>query len=812
MLNMKRRLKSLTILCLMLPVWVAGKAWARASSAPLRAAPLDCRLSEYKPAPGLSASVVGNTLIVIWEGDREARLRMQFVIVSGTPTIRELAIRLRGGQWRVLATNVTPEFRVVSGLRRVTAQQLEPGSLEALGVPLTPAILDAWKRQDTRGDAWLAAAARGGKLTAEIINRVKWDAFWDAPLYVEGSGVRPPSHPTAIPPVDGLLGQPGLPRHPEEVTRATATYRARGCEVKTNGARLEISFPGVEAGIFAGRLQYDIFKGSNLIRQTLIVRTDHPSAAFKYDGGLKGLPIQPASRLVWRDLANRWQDYQLGGTVNDAPATVWSSNRLIAAKLAGGAIAAFPPPHSFYWARESEQNLGPSWYRKDSAASFSFGLRQAEREETSEFFHNFALYSARPGAWQQMPVFLYVSPDSGHAALDAALAFTRGDRFKPLPGYKVMGTHYHVEMVRRLRESGGLDNRLNDIEAAKGAGIDIYGIVDGVRGRAEGEDYLKAQAEYYDAARRHSDKNFLIMPDDENIGVDLGGHTDLLLSKPVFWLPRRAEGQPLAEQRPRYGTVYNLGSPADVMEMTERENALIFMPHPRSKGSTGFPDAVRDTAHFRHRNYRGFGYRWGMGIDASETRLCEYRCLSLWDEVSNWMAGEPAPLKHFLAISEARSDIGHRGKPPSDDVYGMSPVNYVRLERLPAVDDMSPIIDALKRGDYFVTSGEVLISSYALVGSGARRTITAEVEWTFPLNFVEVVWGDGRKTDRQIIPATHLPPSGKHRFRIPFDATGKKWVRFAVWDVAANGAFVQPVSLQLPSPVTRTTAEDRAVK
>ena len=26
-----------------------------------------------------------------------------------------------------------------------------------------------------------------------------------------------------------------------------------------------------------------------------------------------------------------------------------------------------------------------------------------------------------------------------------------------------------------------------------------------------------------------------------------------------------------------------------------------------------------------------------------------------------------------------------------------------------------------------------------------------------------------------------------------FDATGKKWVRFAAWDVAGNGALVQPI-------------------
>ena len=90
----------------------------------------------------------------------------------------------------------------------------------------------------------------------------------------------------------------------------------------------------------------------------------------------------------------------------------------------------------------------------------------------------------------------------------------------------------------------------------------------------------------------------------------------------------------------------------------------------------------------------------------------------------------------------------------------------------------------MKRGDYFVTSGEVLISDYAVEGTGNQRTIAAEVEWTFPLDFVEVVWGDGQKTDRQIISTTDLPAFGKKRFQIPFNAAGKKWVRFAAWDVA----------------------------
>jgi hypothetical protein len=77
------------------------------------------------------------------------------------------------------------------------------------------------------------------------------------------------------------------------------------------------------------------------------------------------------------------------------------------------------------------------------------------------------------------------------------------------------------------------------------------------------------------------------------------------------------------------------------------------------------------------------------------------------------------------------------------------------------------------------------------------------VEWTFPLEFVEVVWGDGVKTDRQIIKTADSGAFGKRRFTIPFGATGKKWVRFAARDAAGNGAMVQPIKLS--SAATTTT-------
>jgi len=755
-----------------------------------QADPLNCDLSGYRAMAGLTAAVADNALVITWEGDNRTELRLRFGIEGGVPTIQSLALRPAQGAWRELAANVRPEFRVVSGLRRITQQQLRPDSIQALGGKVSPQVLQLFRT----GGEWVDLAVSEGQIKKEDVERWKWEAFWDAPLYIEGSGVRPPSHATSIPPMRGIFDQPGLPRKPEEVSRATASYRATGCAVKTDGARLVITFPGVELGVFAGRLEYDIFKGSNLIRQVVIAKTEQRSVAFKYDGGLTGLPIRPESRVVWRDLSARQQEFAFGPPPGGA-ATVWNSHRAIAAELKGGAVALFPTPHSFYWARESSQNLGYAWYRKDSETTFSLGVRQAENEEDAEFFHNFALYSARPGTWQRMPVFLYVSADTGPAALDAALAFTRGDRFKPLPGFKVMGSHYHVGLVRRLEHSGSLDTRLNDIDAAKGIGLDIYGVIDA----SGGANRLENQAKYYDAARRHSDRNFLVMPNEELTGgamaVELGGHSDIMISKPLYWIGRRMPGQPLVEPHPKYGQVYNLGTAADMMAMTKLENAVIYEPHPRSKGSTGFPDAIVDKPHFRETNFRGLGYRWGMGIDASEIRLGEIRVLDLWDELNNAMAARSAAPKFLQAISEARSDIGERGRPAYDDNYGMSPVNYLKLDRVPTVDDMSPIIDAMKRGDYFVTTGEVLISNYAVNGTGDRRTIVADLEWTFPLDFVEVVWGDGTKTDRQVISTTDLPAFGKKRFEIPFHAAGRKWVRFAAWDIATNGALAQPVDL-----------------
>jgi hypothetical protein len=721
---------------------------------------LQCDLSEYRELPGLKASLRDDKLAVEWDGARQQKLRVAFALENAQPTIREMAVRPSGGEWLVLGANLRPEFHVTTGQRRISEQQLAP--LRALGVEITP----------------------------EVIESEKWKAFWDAPLVVPGRENT----------------NPGLPRKPEEIRRANSRFDTKGCKVKTDGARLEISFPGLSLGVFSGNLQFTVYRGTNLLRQEAVAKTEEPSVAYNYAGGLKGFQVAQAPRVVWQDTARAWQKFEFGGALNHDPVALRARNRLAIIETGRGSLAVFPPSHKFFFAREIELNLGFVWYRKDDAASFSVGVRQADREEPFRPFGfsdalwqkrsnqarsfsaaNFALFNAPPGTWQRMALYFYLSPEGSRAAQEAVMAFTHGDRFKPLPGYQVAISHFHTAFTEQASDAGTLDFQPPWIPAFRSLGVNIAMMSDfhgDGNERDAGEPRLKDLATYFEVCRRHSDKEFLILPGEEP-NAHLGGHYTIVFPKPVYWTRVRDDGQPFTENHASHGAVYHTGSRGDMLEMLQREKGLVWQAHPRTKGSTYYPDAVKDMPHFRSDRFLGGSYQ-SLPVDLSEKRICESRCFGLLDEMNNW-----GDAKYMLA----EGDTYH--KYPEDELFPHLIVNYIKLTKLPAFDDgWAPVTDALRAGEFFVSTGEVLIPEFAVQGAGPKRTIAAKVEWTFPLDFVEVVWGDGKTTSRQIIPATELPALGEKQFSIPFDAEGKKWVRFAAWDSAGNGAFTQPVHLR----------------
>ena len=708
-----------------------------------------CNTDAYDPSTGIRIENKADGLEFGWNGTAGEQLKMLLGIDAREPVIRLLQARRSGAPWITILTDSHIEYRIVEGFRRISNQQLAP--LQSLGV----------------------------ELTQDIVDRYKWDVFWDAPLDLRQQEFR--GNP---PPAEGVADQPPLPRSPDEIRRASINYDVSDCSVKSNGARVEIRFPGVSLGSFQGELILTIYADTNLIRVEVLAATALPSVAYKYDVGISGLDLDESTSVSWRDTAGQLQSYALAGPANADPVVVQAANRLIVAQLKNASLAAFPPPHTFFWAREIEINVGNNWYRKDAADSFSIGIRQGEQEVVERYMANWSLYSAPPGSKQKMVGYFYPTALDRDAAFAAVLAFTNGDVYPALAGYKVMGSHYHTNMGRQLIASGSLDTRLRDFEVLRSAGINIAGPVD----RPRDETQLQEQHWLFEGAARHSDDNFMVMPQMENSNF-LGGHWDLLFSHPVYYVDARAAGAPLVSVHPEYGKMYHIGSAEDVMAMVEAENMLIYMPHPRTKGSTGFPDAVAQSSHFLNDRYRGVGWRWGMGSDLSEKRLSDYRVIPLLDDMNNWIANSDLQLKYLLAITETYF------KAPGDDIYANGPVSYLQLEHLPTANDYAPIIDVLTRGAYFVSSGEVLIPSHEYSGSGSDAVLRAEVRWSFPLDFVEVVTGDGTGTNSVIISTTDLPPFGSHTFEIPFDASGQAWARFAAWDSAGNGAMTMPVRL-----------------
>ena len=347
----------------------------------------------------------------------------------------------------------------------------------------------------------------------------------------------------------------------------------------------------------------------------------------------------------------------------------------------------------------------------------------------------FALYTAPPGTWQRMAVYFYLSPSDARACRESVMAYTHGDHYPPLAGYKTMVTHFHVAFTKELMDSGNLDTEPPWIPLMKALGINIAHIFD-FHGDGHPNDpgpLRPTELEnYFEACRRHSDHDFLILPGEE-ANAYLGGHYNIAFPKPVYWTHVRTNGQPFMEEHPKHGKIYHAGSAEDMFELMKREKALVWQTHPRTKGSTGYPDKIRDSDYLRSDRWLGTAFK-ALPVDLSQQRLGEVRCFGTLDDMNNWggpkyMVGEVDTYKEF----------------PDYDFYGDFKVSMEKaeaeMERVPVSDDWSAVNRALRAGEFFVTTGEVLIPHWSVEGRGNKREVVADVEWTFPLNFVEAVWG-----------------------------------------------------------------------
>ena len=86
-------------------------------------------------------------------------------------------------------------------------------------------------------------------------------------------------------------------------------------------------------------------------------------------------------------------------------------------------------------------------------------------------------------------------------------------------------------------------------------------------------------------------------------------------------------------------------------------------------------------------------------------------------------------------------------------------------------------MEALRSGRFFVTTGEVLIPHCTFNSKRSGETLQlpadgtalleADLEWTFPLAFAEVISGDGKSVSRERISLEKTGPFANRRMEAP---------------------------------------------
>jgi hypothetical protein len=378
-----------------------------------------------------------------------------------------------------------------------------------------------------------------------------------------------------------------------------------------------------------------------------------------------------------------------------------------------------------------------------------------------------------------MSFFMQLSNQRAEQALEEVTRYTRGDTYKLLEGYTILGSHMHSHLT--VNEHSSHPPAPEFKKVFKGMNVQAFQLAE-FHGDGHPQDpgtvRLNELQGMFELCRKYSDDQFLMLPSEE-ANAYFPGHSVLLFPKPVYLTLVPIKNASFSEHSPAYGTVYHPKNATELARLLRQEKGLGWTSHPRIKSSEDCPDKYNDTDWYQDPLWLGATWK-AMPGDLSEPRL-GVRSLDLLDDMNLW-----GQKKKILGEVDC-FDIDE-----THEIYGHMNVNYLRLAKLPPKDDWSPILDVLRRGDFFVTTGEILIHSCE-AGAGKLK---ADIEWTLPLNQVELVMCDGKTARRRTIALPETREFGRRMFEWPIDGSDLQWVRLEVWDIACDGAFTQPIYLK----------------
>jgi hypothetical protein len=573
----------------------------------------------------------------------------------------------------------------------------------------------------------------------------------------------------------------------------------RNIRVISDGPRVTVIVGGVTAGSFNGDLRFTFFGNSPLIHAEIVVSTHEKLRAILYDAGLSSASPD-WTNMVWADPLGKIQKSPVASNIPAQPAG--TKFRTMVAEGRNGSIAVFPAPHQYFYPLDFAENFKFNWFGAGYGkmpAGFGFGVRQPPEGDKRWV----PWFDAPADTEQHLGVFYLLNPGDGEQTLAEAARYTHADRYRELDGYKTFTSHYHIEHTleflnrQKQQKTNGVPAGLQTpgfVTKFKDTGVNIVHLAEFHQGWTPSQktpERLKMMQTMFSECERLSGENFLLLPGEEP-NVHLGGHWIALFPKPVYWILNRATNEPFAGEVENFGKVYHVGNADDVLALMEKENGLMWTAHARIKGSIPFPDGYRNQPFYQSDHFLGAAWK-NLPANLSRDRL-GWRALDLFNDMNQW--GQRKQVLGEVDVFKVEPDY---------ELYAHMNVNYLKLDRLPKFSDgWQPVLDALRHGQFFTTTGEILVPHFTVAGKSSgeiihpskRTEIKLQLDWTFPLAFAEIISGDGKEIHRQKINLTDTEAFGSRKLSLTADLRNQKWVRIEVWDIAANGAFTQPVWIE----------------
>ena len=560
--------------------------------------------------------------------------------------------------------------------------------------------------------------------------------------------------------------------------------------VKSQGKRTIVSINSLKAGNFNGWLEITLYHGSPLLNMAAVMSTEEDAKAIIYDAGLVSAS-KAWNEIFWSDTEGYLQS-SLATQLDDPAENLAVKYRTIIGEGKDGSLAIFPPPHQYFYPLDNAYNLKYVWHGSDYRElvyGYGIGIRQDLMGDN----RHVPWFNAPPNTDQRLNFFVLLSDSKDGQVLKDVKAYTHADQYKPLDGYRTMASHFHTEHMDDILTHKPVPEIPGHVRALRSMGVNIMHLGEyhlAGNPRDTGPRRLPELKLMFEESARLSSGDFLIIPGEEP-NVHFGGHWMNMFPKPVYWIMSREEGKPFVVETAEYGKVYRVGNKEEMLQLLEAEEGLAWIAHARTKGSTGFPDKYKEEAFFKSDRFNGAAWKV-IPADLSIPNMGR-RVLGLMDDMANW--GE---RKYVIAEADLFK------LEPDYEIYGPMNINYLQMDKLPKFEDgWQSVLDAMQTGKFFSGTGEILLPNFSVnekesgetlkrAGSGKAKVKVA-IDWTFPLNYLEIISGDGENVSRERFDLSSTEAFGAQDFEFTIDLINKKWIRLEVWDVAANGAFTQPV-------------------